>query len=86
VWPFRPDAPCGIPATPSSTLRGMTLQDKDYLEYCQALQHAGFEVCLHGASAGNNPREKTKRALAFLEEHLGPSDTFICHSNGNFMS
>ncbi len=80
VWPFRPDAPSGIPATPSSTLRGATLQDQDYLEYCRALQRAGFEICLHGASAGNNLREKTKQAFEFLENHLGPSDTFICHS------
>lgn len=80
VWPFRPDTDCGIPATPPSTLRGATLQDEDYLAYCRALQRAGFEICLHGASAGNNVREKTKLAFEFLEKHLGPSDTFICHS------
>lgn len=80
VWPFLPSEKCGNPATPDSTLRGITLQDEQYLEYCRMLAGKGFEICLHGASAGNNTREQTKKALDFLAENIAPSDTFICHS------
>ncbi len=63
VWAFEPDEPCGIPATPESTLRGVTLEDREYFDYCKSLYNAGFEISLHGASAGNNRRDRTKRAL-----------------------
>lgn len=80
VWPFIPSDKCGIPPTPQSTLRGITLQDKKYLEYCKMLHSKGYEICLHGASAGNNLRESTISAFAFLRNEIGHSDTFICHS------
>jgi hypothetical protein len=80
VWPFMPSDKCGIPPTPVSTLRGITLQDRRYLEYCKELRSKGYEICLHGASAGNNPRESTKMAFEFLRKEIGHSDTFICHS------
>jgi hypothetical protein len=80
VWPFEPSDGCGIPATPSSTLRGVTLQNKQYLAYCKMLRSRGYEICLHGASAGNNLRESTKNAFEFLKKEIGYSDTFICHS------
>ncbi len=80
VWPFHPTEPCGIPATPDSTLRGITLQDAGYLSYCSMLARNGYDICLHGASAGNNSRQATLDALDFAEQHFGPSDTFICHS------
>lgn len=80
VWPFFPSDKCGIPPTPPSTLRGITLQDRRYLEYCKELHGKGYEICLHGASAGNNLRESTKMAFEFLRKEIGHSDTFICHS------
>ncbi|HUI93657.1 MAG TPA: hypothetical protein VLX68_15525 [Chitinivibrionales bacterium] len=80
VWPFEPSDNCGIPPAPASTLRGVTLQDARYLDYCKKLRAMGYELCLHGASAGNNLRESTRKALEFLQRELGPSDTFICHS------
>jgi hypothetical protein len=80
VWPFRPTEKCGIPPTPSSTLRGITLEDSAYLSYCKELHSQGFELCLHGASAGNNVRERTRDAFDFLTNHIAPSETFICHS------
>ena len=80
VWPFKAVAPSGIPPTPESTLRGITLEDPEYLEYCAQLAGHGFEICLHGASAGNNKRDATRKAFDFLESHFGGSDTFICHS------
>lgn len=80
VWAFAPEEPCGIPATPSSTLRGATLEDRAYRAYCERLAAAGFEVCLHGASAGNNRRARTVAALDLAERLFGRSGTFICHS------
>ena len=80
VWAFTPSEPCGIPALPDSMLRGITLEDTGYLAYCEALAARGFEICLHGASAGNNRRERTERALAMVAERFGRAGTFICHS------
>jgi hypothetical protein len=80
VWPFLPSDKCGIPPTPDSTLRGVTLQHAPYLHYCRMLTSLGFEICLHGASAGNNLRESTIKAFDFLNREFGPSDTYICHS------
>jgi hypothetical protein len=80
VWPFAPSDKCGIPPAPESTLRGVTLQNSRYLQYCKMLHSKGFEICLHGASAGNNLRESTRKALELLNKEIGYSDTFICHS------
>ncbi|GBD86145.1 hypothetical protein BMS3Abin03_00054 [bacterium BMS3Abin03] len=80
VWPFKPSEPCGIPATPESTLRGITLQNPEYFTYCKMLSNKGFEICLHSASAGNNKRESMIKAFDILKEHFGSSDTFICHA------
>jgi hypothetical protein len=79
VWVFKPKDRCGIPPIPDSALRGITLEDPQYLDYCRKLHEHGFEICLHGASAGNNTREDTRRAFDFLERHIAPADTFICH-------
>ncbi len=80
VWALKPNEKCGIPPTPDSTLRGITLQDEQYLNYCKLLKHNGYEISLHGASAGNNGRGSTKNAFELLENKIGMSDTFICHS------
>ena len=80
VWAFVPEEPCGIPATPPSTLRGVTLDDPAYRGYCRELAGRGVEVVLHGASAGNNRRERTVAALDLAEQTFGASGTFICHS------
>ena len=80
VWAFEPAEKCGIPATPDSTLRGVTLQDTEYLAYCKMLAENNYEICLHGASAGNNKRVATLKAFELLQREIGVSDTFICHS------
>ncbi len=80
VWPFEPVEPCGIPATPASTLRGVTLEDPAYRAYCRHLASRGFEIALHGASAGNNRRERTRAAFEQLEGEFGNAGTYICHS------
>jgi hypothetical protein len=80
VWPFEPEEPCGIPATPPSTLRGVTLADPAYRAYCAELAARGVEIALHGASAGNNRRDRTVAAFRMLESEFGNEGTFICHS------
>jgi len=62
VWAFPPEEPCGIPGLPDSIQRGITLADPDYLRYCEQLARQGFEVTLHGATAGNNRSATTRRA------------------------
>jgi hypothetical protein len=80
VWAFAPAEPCGIPALPPSILRGITLDDPAYLAYCTTLRERGFEICLHGASAGNNVRDRTARALDLLEQRFGLPGTYVCHA------
>lgn len=80
VWAYEPEEPCGIPSTPASTLRGVTLADPEYLALVRDLASRGFEVALHGASAGNNRRERTIAALDLAGDLFGGTDTFICHS------
>lgn len=80
VWAFEPEESCGIPATPSSTLRGLTLADPALLDYCRGLSCDGFELCLHGASAGNNRRARTIAALDLVEREFGSSGTWVCHA------
>ena len=80
VWAFNPAEKCGIPAIPDSALRGVTLDDDRYLSYCKELYQQGVELCLHGASSGNNKRDRTRDALELFAADLGASDTYICHS------
>jgi hypothetical protein len=80
VWPFPSSQQSGLPALPSSILRGITLEDEAYLQYCKMLHDKGFEICLHGASSGNNFRESTLSAFEMLDREIGHSDTYICHA------
>jgi hypothetical protein len=80
VWAFAPEEPCGIPALPPSILRGITLQDPAYLKYCQHLAELGFEITLHGATAGNNRSVTIARAFELLDRHFPPARTYICHA------
>jgi len=80
VWAFDPVEKCGLPAIPDSALRGITLQDEAFFSYCKELHQEGYELCPHGASAGNNKRERTQDALDLFAKHFATPDTFICHS------
>ena len=80
VWAFRPEEPCGIPPMPAQMQRGITLEDPDYLRYCERLGAEGFEICLHGATAGNNRRALIERAFAQLDRHFPRAWTYICHA------
>lgn len=80
VWPFKPAALSGIPPQPNYWSSTVTLQDKEYLEYCRWLSNNGFEICLHGASCGNNIRGRTLNATQRMKEEGFSTRTYICHS------
>lgn len=80
VWALRPTEPCGIPPLPASIQRGVTLEDPDYLAYCGELNARGFEIALHGASAGNNRRAAIERAFEIMDRHFAPARTYVCHA------
>ncbi len=80
VWAFRPEEPCGLPGLPPSIQRGVTLEDPEYARYCAWLGEQGFEIALHGASAGNNRSAATARAFARLDALAPPARTFVCHA------
>ena len=79
VWPLRPAAPSGgYTGFPQD---GETLQDLPYREFCQALHADGFELAMHGASAGDNTRDRTIAAYRLFEEVFGhPPATNIMHA------
>jgi hypothetical protein len=79
MWVFPPAGPTGTPPLPIKFIAPV-LADPECLQYCKALHREGFEICLHGASSGNNTREKTLAALEFLRREIAPARTFICHS------
>src|SRR5437667_2470462 len=81
VWVFEPEGPSGIPPLPASVLRGVTLETRAYREYCAELVRRGFEIALHGASAGNNRRDRTLAAFERLERELKTgARTYVCHA------
>jgi hypothetical protein len=79
MWAFERSEPTGTPPLPI-TFFAPTLSDRQCLAYCKELQSCGFEICLHGASSGNNTRERTAAAIEFIHREIGPLRTFICHS------
>jgi len=58
---------------------GMTLEDKEYLEWIRSLKQQGFEIGLHNSSAETSTREITTRALERFISLFG--DQPICHTN-----
>ena len=79
MWVFEPIEPTGTPPL-NIRIWAPLLSDRECLNYCKELHGEGFEICLHGASSGNNTRERTVAALEFLEREIGPTRTFIFHS------
>jgi hypothetical protein len=65
VWPL--DCPEGSERYHASD----TLQRPEYLAFVRELAAAGFEIAFHGATMESSRRERTERALAFLERELG---------------
>lgn len=48
-----------------------TLQRRDYLDFVRGLVEDGFELALHGATMESSERERTLRAIDFLEREFG---------------
>jgi hypothetical protein len=80
VWAFPAIDGCGIPNLPRSILDGVSLQDPSYLHYCKDLNCCGFEICLHGASSGNNKRDQIVRAFDLMNTFFRGEGTYICHA------
>ncbi|MBE0644105.1 MAG: hypothetical protein IH600_08495 [Bacteroidetes bacterium] len=80
VWAFHPEEASGIPGLPGHALQGVTLENPRYMEFCQQLSKEGFEICLHGASAGNNRRARQEAALQLVRDSFGGAGTYVCHS------
>ncbi len=79
MWAFKPVEYTGTPPLDIEFF-APALVEKDCLAYCKELHRHGFEICLHGASSGNNTRQRMIDALDFIEHEIGPVRTFICHS------
>ena len=79
MWAFEEVEPTGTPPL-HITFNAPLLVDTECLDYCRRLYDNGFEICLHGASSGNNTREKTIAASELLEREIAPARLFICHS------
>jgi hypothetical protein len=65
VWPV--DCPEGS----RNYFAADTLARPAYLEFVKQLVADGFELASHGATMESSPRERTQRALAFLQQHFG---------------
>ncbi len=81
VWVFPQIEACGIPSYSSEfdTITP-TLADEDYALYCDILYKNGYEIASHGASAGNNTRERIVESMSVLRERYGGTETYIQHS------
>jgi hypothetical protein len=79
MWVWPAEEPTGTPPITGGFFAPV-LSEPSCLEYCRTLHEKGFELCLHGASSGNNTRQRTLEALEFQEATFGPNTTFICHS------
>ena len=79
MWVYPNEQKTGIPNLNVSFFAPL-LTEKKCLEYCKKLNEHGFEICLHGASCGNNSREKTIEALKYLENNISGCTSYICHS------
>jgi hypothetical protein len=77
VWLFKPREPSGLPHVVQDNSE--TLENLEYYEYCKELAKNGFEICLHGATSGNNKREETLKALEILNKDFNGAKTFIGH-------
>lgn len=64
------------------SLRGDTLEQKDYLEYIKELHEKGFEIAIHTVSSGNDFREITIEGYEKYKKIFGEYPKMnIMHSN-----
>jgi hypothetical protein len=65
---FRKDREKVISGTPMS---GATLEDPDYLQFVRNLATMGFEIALHGISAGNSYRNEIIDGIELFRSYFG---------------
>ena len=70
VWVYEATRTNGIPDQPYNPWGGDTCERPEYLEYVQGLQEKGFEIASHGASPGNDSREKTISGYRTFNKHF----------------
>jgi len=75
VWPLR--------ARAEARFEGATLEDEAYLVWCKDLRGRGFEIALHGASAGTNRRDETFAGLEIFARHFGPMPPLFANHSQN---
>ncbi|OGN88877.1 MAG: hypothetical protein A2Z74_06605 [Chloroflexi bacterium RBG_13_46_9] len=76
VWVFRNQRSSSFrpeieKTAPSIISGGSTLQDPEYLDFVENLKSKGFEIALHGVSAGNNLRDETIRGIDAFRNIFG---------------
>lgn len=69
VWPLRAVSSTGTRANIHEA--DHTLQDRQYREYCERLKTLGHELAMHGASSGNNTRDRVIAAYDLFERVFG---------------
>ena len=79
MWVYKNREPTGSPLL-DCIFYSPLLTDSECLDYCRLLNSKGFEICLHGASCGNNTREMMEYAFDFLKREIRASSVYICHS------
>lgn len=80
VWPLPAVLPSGGLRGGSVDTETETLEDAPYRRYCQSLLGRGFEMAMHGASGGDNTRERTLLAYQVFEDTFGaPPATNVMH-------
>jgi hypothetical protein len=76
VWVFRKQRASSYRTdigngSQSSPLAGSTLEEPEYLDFVRDLKSKGFEIALHGVSAGNNLRDETIRGIDVFRNIFG---------------
>jgi hypothetical protein len=79
MWVYNNSEPTGTPPL-QVKFTAPLLSELECLKYCKELSRRGFEICLHGASCGNNNRIRMIDALNFLSKEIAWSPMYICHS------
>jgi len=82
TWVLNPRRTCGI-VNQDEPDEGVTLEDPEYLELCRSLIERGFEIGLHGVSAGDNTREDVIEGIARFRELLGVEPRIIFFHSHN---
>lgn len=71
VWVLEATRSNGVPDVAGDYDYGDTLQREHYRDYIKTLSERGFEIAIHTASGGNDPRENMELAYADFRSLFG---------------